>query len=214
MVVYNPLRNRNSKSLVFLVSSLGIFVVIQNIISLIWGDNLKSINVGESVIGNNIMGAYITNNQLVIVFIGIILYTTLVIWLEKSKIGKQIRSVSSNKELAVTFGINSDRIILLSVVIGSLIASITGLLVGFEQGIKPNMGFNLLLFGAVAMIIGGAGSIYGLIGGALILASAQHLGAFYIGSKWMDAIAYLILIVFLIWKPLGFSGRQLKKTEI
>jgi branched-chain amino acid transport system permease protein len=59
--------------------------------------------------------------------------------------------------------------------------------------------------------IGGVGSNWGLAGGALLLAMAQHLAAYYIGSQWMDAIAYIILILFLIGKPLGFSGKRLKK---
>jgi branched-chain amino acid transport system permease protein len=64
------------------------------------------------------------------------------------------------------------------------------------------------------MIIGGVGSTWGLIGGALLLATTQHLTSYYIDSKWMDAITYVILILFLIWKPLGFSGSRLKKNEI
>jgi len=98
--------------------------------------------------------------------------------------------------------------------IGSALAAIAGILVAFDTDLTPTMGFNLLLYGVVAMIIGGVGSIWGLVGGAFLLATAQHLGAYYIDSKWMDAIAYAILILFLIWKPLGFSGKRLKKVEL
>jgi len=76
------------------------------------------------------------------------------------------------------------------------------------------MGFNLLLYGVIALIIGGNGSTWGLVGGAFLLATAQNLGAYYFDSKWMDTIAYIVLILFLIWKPLGFSGQILKKVEI
>ena len=75
-------------------------------------------------------------------------------------------------------------------------------------------GFHVFLYAVVAMIIGGVGSFKGLIGGALLLATAQHLSAYYIDSKWMDVMAYIILILFLIWKPLGFSGKRLRKIEI
>ena len=78
----------------------------------------------------------------------------------------------------------------------------------------PTFGFNLLLYGVVAMIIGGVGSTRGLIAGSLLVATAQHLSAYYIDTKWMDAVTYIILILFLIWKPLGFSGKQLKKVEL
>jgi branched-subunit amino acid ABC-type transport system permease component len=64
------------------------------------------------------------------------------------------------------------------------------------------------------MIIGGVGSNWGIIGGALLLAISQHLTAYFIDSKWMDATTYIILIFFLLWKPLGFSGKRLKKIEI
>ncbi|GHU75870.1 hypothetical protein FACS189414_0860 [Bacteroidia bacterium] len=76
------------------------------------------------------------------------------------------------------------------------------------------MDFNWLLYGVVAMIIGGVDSNWGLVGGAFLLATAQHLVAYYIGSQWMNAVAYVILILFLIGKPLGFSGKRLKKIEI
>jgi branched-subunit amino acid ABC-type transport system permease component len=64
------------------------------------------------------------------------------------------------------------------------------------------------------MIIGGVGSTKGLIGGALLVATSQHLAAYYIDTKWMDAITYIILILFLLWRPLGFSGKRLKKVEV
>ena len=72
-----------------------------------------------------------------------------------------------------------------------------------NMDMTPTFGFNYFLYGVVAIIIG-----------ALLLASAQHLAAFYIDTQWMDAVAYMILILFLIWKPLGFSGLRLKKVDV
>lgn len=89
-----------------------------------------------------------------------------------------------------------------------------GILVGLDTGATPTIGFNLLLYGIIVMIISGTGNLSYLVLASLILASVQHLTAYYIDTKWMDAIAYIILIVFLIWKPLGFSGQRLKKIEI
>jgi branched-chain amino acid transport system permease protein len=63
------------------------------------------------------------------------------------------------------------------------------------------------------MIIGGVGSLWGIVLGAFLLSTAQNVGGFLFDSKWMDAIAYIILILFLIWKPLGFSGKKLKKSR-
>ena len=84
---------------------------------------------------------------------------------------------------------------------------LVGIYVMLSQSLNLSAGFG-------GMIIGGVGSNWGLVGGALLLATAQHLAAYSIGSQWMDAVAYIILILFLIAKPLGFSGKRLKKIEI
>ena len=214
LFIYLPLRQRKGESLIFLISSLGIYVIIQNLISLVWGDNLKSLSFSEITIGNEFFGAYVTNIQITTILVSVLSFFTLFFYLNKTLIGRKIKSISSNTGLATIFGVNSDKIILITTIIGSGLASIAGILVGFDTGIKPTMGFNLLLYGIVAMIIGGVGSLWGILGGSLLLATAQHLGAYYIDSQWMDAITFIILILFLLWKPLGFSGKQLKKVEI
>jgi branched-chain amino acid transport system permease protein len=212
--LYRNLRKRTASSLSFLISSLGLYVIIQNIVSIIWGDQIKSIRTFNVTVGNEIAGAYISNIQILTIVISIFLFLCIFCMFKYSSIGKKMRAISENKELSSILGINSSKMYLLVFGLGSGIAAIMGILGAFDTDMTPTMGFNLFLYGVVAMIIGGVGSIWGLAGGALLLASAQHLGAYYIDSKWMDAIAYLILILFLIWKPLGFSGKRLKKIEI
>jgi len=214
IIVFRNLRKSKNHSFVLLIASIGIYVILQNIISLIWGDETKSIRTGVVKAGNEVMGAYITDIQIIIIISCVLLFLCVVALLNITSFGRQIRAVSSNEELADIFGINSNKIILWAFVLGSGLAAIAGILVAFDTDITPTMGFNLLIYGIVAMIIGGVGSTWGLVGGAFLLATAQHLGAYYIDSKWMDAIAYIILILFLIWKPLGFSGKRLKKIEI
>ncbi|MBA7544501.1 High-affinity branched-chain amino acid transport system permease protein LivH [subsurface metagenome] len=212
--IYKPLRKRKAAPLIMLITSLGLYVVLQNLISIIWGDNTKNIRTWEVKAGHEIFGAYITDVQISIIIISIVIFIWTLLFIKYSKTGKNIRALSFNKELSVIFGINANYTILWTFGIGSFLAGIAGIIVALDTSLAPTMGFNLLLYGVVAMIIGGVGSTWGLVGGSLLLATAQHLGAYYIDSKWMDAIAYVILIVFLIWRPLGFSGRQLKKIEI
>ncbi len=214
IIVYKPLRKRDTSSWKMLIGSLGLYVILQNLISIIWGDDSKSIRTWPVKEGNNILGAYITDVQIFTIFISIVLLTATFLFLQYTSLGKQIRAVSSNPELSNIFGISSDWIILWSFVIGSALAAIAGILIALDTDMTPTMGFHIFLYSVVAMIIGGVGSYKGLIGGALLLATAQHLSAYYIDSKWMDATAYIILILFLLWKPLGFSGKRLKKVEI
>lgn len=214
LTIFKFLRKKVAHPFVLLITSLGLYIIIQNIISILWGDDLKLLNTGPIEIGYNFFGANITGIQLLIIFLSPLLIIGTFFYLNKSKCGKQIRAVSSNEQLSTVFGVNSNITILLTYTIGSSLAAIAGILVALDVGMTPNIGFNLLVYGMVAMIIGGIGNIWGLFAGSFLLASVQHFASFYIGSKWMDAIAYLILIIFLIWRPLGFSGQRLKKIEI
>lgn len=212
--IYKPLRKQNVSSLLMLIISLGLYVILHNCVSFFCGDDTKSIRTGDIKAGNQILGAYITNIQIMTIIVGFTIFVANFLFLKYNKIGRNIRATASNIELSEIFGINSNNVILWAFCIGSSMAAIAGILIAFDTVLTPNMGFNLLLYGVVAMIIGGVGSTRGLIAGSLLLATAQHLAAYYIDSKWMDAIAYIILILFLIWKPLGFSGKRLKKVEI
>ncbi|HEX8198573.1 MAG TPA: branched-chain amino acid ABC transporter permease [Pyrinomonadaceae bacterium] len=214
ILLYSPMRKRNAPALAYLIASIGLYIVLQNCISLYFGDDTKIIRTGEITVGNEIFGAYITNIQIITIFVSIALFITVNLLLQLTSIGKSIRAVSSNPELCNIYGINSNKIILIAFGIGSALAAVAGILSAMDTNMTPTFGFNLLLYGVVAMIIGGVGSTKGLIAGALLVATAQHLAAYYIDTKWMDAVTYVILILFLIWKPLGFSGKQLRKVEI
>lgn len=214
LFIFKKLRKNNIHPYMLLIASLGIYIIINNIILIIWGAQTNIIRSSEVEVGNQFISAYITDVQLVIIICVFLFIFFTRFFINQSNIGKQIKAVSSNPELANIFGINSNKIILLAFAIGSTLAAVTGVLVAFDTDLTPNMGFNLLLYGIVAMIIGGVGNFYGLIGGSLLLSATQHIGTYYFDGKWMDAIAFIILILFLLWKPLGLSGNKLKKTQI
>jgi branched-chain amino acid transport system permease protein len=214
ILFYRSMRKRNAPALAYLIASIGLYTVLQNGISLFFGDDTKIIRTGEVTIGNEIFGAYITNIQIITIVVSALLFIAVNLFLQFTSIGKSIRAVSSNPQLCNIYGINSNKIILMAFGIGSALAAIAGILSAMDTNMTPTFGFNLLLYGVVVMIIGGVGSTRGLVAGALLVATAQHLAAYYIDTKWMDAVTYIILILFLIWKPLGFSGVRLRKVEI
>ncbi len=212
--VYRQMRKRNVPALAFLIASLGLYIVLQNCISLYFGDDTKVINNTEVTIGNLIFGAYITKIQIITIFVSISLFILVNLFLHFTTTGKSIRAVASNYSLCNNYGISSNKIIFFAFIIGSALAAISGILAAMDNNMTPTFGFNLLLYGIVSMIIGGVGSTRGIIVGAILVATAQNLASYYIDTKWMDAITYIILILFLIWKPLGFSGKRIKKIEI
>lgn len=212
--IYKPLQKKKLKSWQMMIASLGLYVVLQNVISMIWGDSTLSFRTWQVKTGHEFLGAYITDVQIITIVVCFVLLVLTWLFLEKTNIGQQIKAVSSNPELSGILGISKNKAITWSFALGSGLAACAGILVAADTDMTPTMGFNWLLYGVVAMIIGGMGKMRYLLLGALLLATAQHLSAYYLDSKWMNATAYIILIIFLYFKPYGFSGKQIKKAEI
>ena len=212
--LYRQLQSLGVKNWQIMIASLGLYVVIQNIISIIWGNNILSFRTWEVKQGHEFLGTYITDVQIITIVVCFVLLVLSWLFIEKTNIGKQIKVVSSNPELSGILGISKNKAITWSFALGSGLAACAGILIAADTDMTPTMGFNWLLYGVVAMIIGGMGKMRYLLLGALLLATAQHLSAYYLDSKWMNATAYIILIIFLYFKPYGFSGKQIKKTEI
>jgi branched-chain amino acid transport system permease protein len=105
--------------------------------------------------------------------------------------------------VAKIVGINTKKVIGWVFVIGSAIAGLAGILIGFDTGIEPTMGMSLLLKGVIASIIGGIGNVYGGVLGAFFLGFIENFGIWKISGEWKDAIAFGVLIIFLLFRPQG-----------
>lgn len=200
--------------MMFLLASLGIYIISQNVISIFFGDETKSIRTEEVREGLNIFGARITLIQIAIITTSIILVIVIAMFLKWSKMGKAMRAVGNDQKLATSVGIDTNRVILWTFAIGSTLAGVAGILAALDVDMTPTMGMNALMMGVVAVIIGGVNSIPGVAMGALLLSLAQHLGVWIISSKWQDAIAFIVMFIFLLFKPEGFLGKKIKKAKI
>lgn len=212
--VYRALRRQSASPLILLLASLGMYIILQNTISMIFGDAPKAIRVGIVKEGINLLGAKITPIQVLIICTSVTLVLALAIFLKKSKFGTAMRAVANDPELAKVSGIDSNQVFLWVLAIASGLAGIAGILVALDVDMTPTMGMNALMMGVVAVIIGGIGSIRGVALGALLLGMAQHLGVWKISSQWQDAIAFVILLVFLVVRPEGFMGKKVRKAAV
>lgn len=213
-LVYRPLRKSMKVNMEQMIASLGLFVILQNIISTIWGDRVLSFRgwlVNQTIgFGNTCISLV----QLMTIIVCFLLLLFLWWFSEKTRTGKTITMISNNPTISEILGVKKDNAIGWSYFVGSLCAAFAGILIAANYDILPKMGFNWLFPAIVAMIISGTRRMRYLVLGALLLATAQHLSAYFLDSKWMNATAYVILIIFLCFRPYGFSGRKLKKTEV
>jgi branched-chain amino acid transport system permease protein len=212
VAIYRPLKRRKATGLVLLLASLGIFVVLQNIISLLFGDDTKTLRSGIVQEGLDVFGARITPIQVTTISVSCLLFILSSFVLKYTKIGKTVRAVANDPELAQIAGIESQQVVVFTFAVGSALAAVAATLVSLDIDLTPMMGFNALLMGVVAVIIGGVGSFPGAALGGLFLGLSQHLGVWRIGSQWQDAIAFLILLGFLFLRPSGFWGKKIRKV--
>jgi len=213
-LVYYPLRQQKASNLIFLLASFGVVIFIQNLIQLIYGAQILTIRTGPIKEGHHFLGAVITDIQILILAVSIILMIFLWLFIQKTKLGKAMRAVSDDPIAANVVGINPEKIILTSFAIGSALAGVAGILISFETNIEPTMGFSALLKGIIASIIGGIGSIPGAVLGGFFLGLAENLGIWKISAGWKDCIAFAILIIFLLLRPRGILGNKAEKKTI
>jgi branched-chain amino acid transport system permease protein len=212
--VYKKLRDRRASPLVLLIASLGLYVIIQNAISMIFGVDTKSVRTWQIHEGINLFGARITPVQVVLVMTSVIIAFLTIILFKKSKLGFAMKAIADDSELARISGVNTDLIVLWTFALGSALAGLAGVLIALDVDMTPTMGLRALLMGVVAMIIGGVRSVIGIALGALLLGGAQNFGVLKISSQWQDAIAFIVLLILLLLKPEGFLGKRTKKVSV
>lgn len=195
-----------------LISAIGMSIVISNMVVLINGPQRE---VYPKLLPNynfQIGGLSISILQLIIIVISFVLMYVLYYIVHKTKVGLAMRAVSHNTNTARLMGINPDKIISYTFLIGSCLAAVAGVLVGTYYNIAdPNIGMMYGLKAFVAAVLGGIGNIYGAVVGGVILGIAEVMGVAFISPSLRDAIAFGILIFILIVKPTGIFGSKVKE---
>jgi branched-chain amino acid transport system permease protein len=205
-VAYKPLRKSARISL--LITAIGISLLLQNTAQLIFTSNPRmftNIFSGTIQIGSRAL-SYAT---IVTIAVSVVIMIGLILLVNKTKIGKAMRAVSEDNEVAQLMGINVNNTISFTFGLGSALAAVAAVLYccSYSQ-IQPTMGSMLGLKAFVAAVLGGIGSIPGAVIGGLIIGIAESLTKGYISSQLADAVVFGILILVLLFKPAGLLGRK------
>lgn len=212
---YKPLRN--SPKITVLISGIGMAIALENVSRIIFGaQTIAFPKIGTSSktlhITSNVT---ITNYQIWIMIIGLIAVVGLQLFLKHTKIGLAIRATSQDFDAARMMGINVDRTVGQTFIIGSALAGIAGTLVGlYFNAVYPSMGSMPGMKAFSIVVLGGLGSIPGTIIGGLFLGLAESFADGYIGNFVVgkDAFAFIILIIILLIRPSGLFGKKIEKV--
>ena len=202
--IYRPLREKKASQLVLLIASFGAFTVLQASIAILFSSRSQTLSKdGDISQVFTIVGASITETQILIILSAILVSCGLLILLRFTKFGTMVRAISDDEEVSKIIGINTNTIIGITFFIGSAISGLAGILIGFDTSLTPNMGLVPFLKGVIAAIVGGVGSVGGGVIGAFLLGFIENFGIIAINGAWKDAIAFSVLILFLLFRPRG-----------
>jgi branched-chain amino acid transport system permease protein len=207
-IVYKSLRKRKASGVILLIASFALLILVESLILIFFGADVKTIGFISVEKGIDFLGAVITPLQIYIIIISFVLLIGLFLLMKKTKIGKAMRAVADNRDVAEIVGISSEKVYNWSFAIGSAIAGIAGILVALEQNLEPTMGTGLIIKGFTAAIIGGIGSVPGAILGAFLLGLCENFGIWFLPSGYKDAIAFILLFIFLLFRPKGILGKK------
>jgi branched-chain amino acid transport system permease protein len=211
-LIYVPLTKRSSTLLVQMISSLGLYIVIVNSIALFYGNETKIVTPGVQP-SFRIGTVILSRIQIATLLASLLLCLFLIFILKKTKLGLMIRAMRDNPELLSIVGVNPRMIRWFVFAMGSFLAAVPSILVGLDVGIDPNIGMSAFLAGSVSVIVGGVGVFEGAPLGALLLGLTQSLVIWKASARWQDAIAFLILILFLLFRPQGILGIRRRIDE-
>ncbi len=205
---YRPLRNSNRLAAV--VSALGASIFFSNAVMLVYGARSQVYPNGILPAATvSLLGVEIPLTRIVM-FLGTVVLMILLYWfINRTRIGTAIRAVAIDQAAAKLMGINVNNIISLIFLIGPALGGAAGVMVGLYYGqITYDMGFTFGLKAFTAAILGGIGNIPGAMVGGILLGVIEALGAAYISIAWKDAIAFMVLILILIFRPTGLLGER------
>jgi branched-chain amino acid transport system permease protein len=197
------------KPLAPLISTIGLTIVLQNLAVYIFGG--QQVAFPETIRQELYQFGPVTISSVQIFILAVAVVSMAALWLfiERTKLGRAIRATAENHETAALLGVDVNRVVLVTFMIGSGIAGIAGVLDGVKNsGISPFMGLGAAVKGLVVMLLGGLGNVVGAMVGGLLLGLIEILSAAYIGTTERDLFSFLILILILLYRPTGLFGTR------
>ena len=206
-LILSPFAARFSKSHYVLIVTFGLSLILLNVEYAIWGAQVRFFNMPITA-ALHIGPLLLTRNQLIVMAIALVLMIAVHTMLKTTRLGKSMRAMSDNTTLAMTSGINTKRITTITWFLSGTLAGVAGTVLGISEGNLTPASAELFLFVIfAAVIVGGVGSIYGAMAGAVLIGLATEISAAFINPSYKLDIAFVILILTLLIRPGGLFAR-------
>jgi branched-chain amino acid transport system permease protein len=223
VLAYRPLRKHNAPRLAALISAIGASLFLQELFAelvvpaLFHQDGRLQVPVPRLVDRDTVFtlfGVPVKTDQVVIVVAALVMMVALDQLVTRTRMGRGIRATAQDPEAAVLMGVNIDVIVSLTFALGGAMAGVAGVLYAMEfENVAYISGFVLGIKAFTAAVLGGIGNIRGALLGGFALGLVENWGAIFFGSQWKDVIAFVILVVVLLFRPTGILGESLQRAR-
>jgi branched-chain amino acid transport system permease protein len=214
-VAYRPLRRRGAPRLAALITAIGVSLFLQELFAARYGRNLLGFpRVLEKSHLATIAGADVRSDKLLVIFGALALMLALDRFVALSRLGRGIRATAQDPETAALMGVDIDRVVMLTFLLGGMLAGAAGGFYGiFFESARYNIGFLPGIKAFTAAVLGGIGNIRGALVGGIALGLLENWGATVLGGQWKDVFAFSVLVLVLMFRPTGLLGESLGRAR-
>ena len=204
--LWGPMRKRRAGFLQLILMSIGLAFLLRAIIQWFWGTEIRQLDV-DNTSTVEFLGLRIGQTELIVVIVGVVVLSAVGLMLRYSLLGKRMRALSDDLDLAETAGINTKRVILYTWIFSGALAGLAGVMAAATTNLRPELGFELLLPIFAAVILGGIGDAFGALAAGMVLGVMTEWSTMIIDARWKVAVGFVVLVVVLIIRPQGIFGK-------
>lgn len=205
-IMWRPMRARGAGFLQLLLMSIGLALIIRAGIQWFWGTNVRFLDVNTTSTVE-FLGLEIGRTNLIVIIVGFAVLVAVGVMLRYALLGKQMRAIADDLDLAETAGVDTTRVITYTWLFAGVLAGLAGVLAAAVTDVEPELGFELLLPIFAAVIVGGIGDPFGALAGGITLGVITEWSTLFVEPRWKTAMAFVVLVIVLVIRPQGIFGK-------
>lgn len=208
-LVYRPIQRHEASFFTVFIAAFGVQIIVQNLIGTIFGRSTETVSTTLSRSVEILPELFVAPIAVISIVVALVVFTVLTLILSRTHIGMAMRALSENPDLVRVFGLDPARVAQFAFAIGSAIVVPGAIFTAMTAGLSPAIGAHVMLVSLAATIVGGIGSLKGAACGGMLLGLAENLALWHLDPQWSEAVTFVVLFLFIIFRPAGFFGRPI-----
>jgi branched-chain amino acid transport system permease protein len=205
-LVYRPIQRHEGSFFTVFVAAFGVVIVVQNLVGMFAGRGFASVDTTLSRATEVLPEVFLAPVFWVSLGVAAVLFAALSAFLTRAHAGVALRALAQNPDLIRAYGLSSSRLSALAFALGSALVAPAAVLTAMTTGLNEAIGHHVMLISMAATIVGGVGSLRGAALAGLMLGVAESVALQFVDTQWAEAVSFLLLFGFIIFRPSGFFG--------